>query len=230
MTDPQYATGQYNERGQTICGAKTRKGRPCPTTKLGPAGRCRMHNGWARSGVNAGQYKTGRYSKYLPDRVIARYEEAQNDTELLALKDEIALVDARVSDLLSRADRGEAASAWKALRKSYRELQISIRQQDGDRTASALVNLEEAVSQGYSDYMVWSEVMELIEARRRLVESERKRLVEMNQMITAEQLILLSGALLEAIRTRVDDPVTRTAIANDLRQLLSASTASRIDT
>lgn len=62
---------------------------------------------------------------------------------------------------------------------------------------------------------------DLIEQRRRLVETERKRLVDMQQMITSEQAMLLVGALVGIIRARVNDPSTLAAIQSDINGLLA---------
>jgi hypothetical protein len=73
---------------------------------------CSMHGGKSLRGVDSPRFKTGRHSKYLPDRLAERYEEALNDAELTRLNDEIAVVDARLQDLLDRlrAD-GEAIAS-----------------------------------------------------------------------------------------------------------------------
>ena len=70
-----------------------------------------MHGGRSLQGVDSPRFKTGRYSKCLPDRLVERYEEALNDAELTRLDNEIALVDARLQDVLERlrAD-GEAVA------------------------------------------------------------------------------------------------------------------------
>ena len=52
----------------------------------------------------AGSFKTGFYSKYLPKRLLKLYASAMNDPELLNLRDEIALIDVRLMDLVSQAD------------------------------------------------------------------------------------------------------------------------------
>ena len=61
-------------------------------------------------------FKTGRYSKYLPDRLVERYEEALNDVELMRLDDEIALVDTKLQDVLERLHQdGEGPGAWQLM-------------------------------------------------------------------------------------------------------------------
>lgn len=63
------------------------------------------------------------------------------------------------------------------------------------------------------------ELSDLIEQRRRLVESEGKRLTAMQQMITMERALMLIGHITEAVLRHVDDPAARQAIARDIRAI-----------
>jgi hypothetical protein len=83
------------------CGAKKRDGTPCPTPPMAN-GRCRMHGGATPVGPALPQFRHGRYSKYLPERLAERYQASLEDSELLGLRDELGLVDARIADLLER--------------------------------------------------------------------------------------------------------------------------------
>jgi hypothetical protein len=65
---------------------------------------CTVHGGLTPVGSASPHYKSGRYSRHLPARLSERYSEAQTDKRLLELRDEIALVDTRLADLLPRVD------------------------------------------------------------------------------------------------------------------------------
>ena len=82
-----------------LCGAKTRSGSACQNRPM-PNGRCRMHGGKSLGGIASPNFKHGGYSKFLPVRLGDNYQEAMADPELLALRDDIALLDARVHDLM----------------------------------------------------------------------------------------------------------------------------------
>lgn len=137
-----------------------------------------MHGGTSLSGAASPTFKTGRYSKSLPAQLAARYHEALTDRDLLALRDEIGLVDAHVGELL----------------ESF--------QDDPD------------------DPDTWERIIAGIEQRRKLVESERKRLVEMRQMITAEQALALIAAISDVVRRHVDDPHILGAISRDIARII----------
>src|SRR5690606_3084472 len=90
--------------GRPTCGAKTRAGTPCKRAPVPGRTRCRLHGGLTPAGASHYNFKTGRYSKVLPARLRERYEEAAADPELLALREDIALLDSRLDDLLKRVD------------------------------------------------------------------------------------------------------------------------------
>src|SRR3954451_14863589 len=71
-----------------------------------------MHGGKVPRGRALPQTKHGRYSKDLPTRLLATYSAAQADTELLSLRDDVALLDARLADVLARVDTGESSALW----------------------------------------------------------------------------------------------------------------------
>ncbi len=188
-----------------------------------------MHGGKSLGGVASPLYRTGRYSKYLPARLAGRYQEAQADGELLALREDIALTDARLADVLSRVDTGESGALWaKACEAldAYRKAQLK---SDSVAAAAALLNLEMGLEKGHNDWSAWDEVGKLLEQRRRLVESERKRLVEMQQMITAERAMLLITAFVGIIRNHVTDRATLAAISADIGKLVSADGSHATD-
>src|SRR5579863_9488305 len=63
---------------------------------------CRNHGALSPRGVASPAFKTGRYSRSLPARLVGRYQEAVADPELLSLRDDLALIDSRTSALLQR--------------------------------------------------------------------------------------------------------------------------------
>ncbi len=156
------------------CGAKKRDGTPCKASAM-KNGRCRIHGGLTPSGFASPQFKTGRYSKVLPEAMRRRYEVARDDEDLLSLRDEIALLDLRIIELLGRAE----------------------------------------------DEDTWTQSVALIEQRRKLAESEHKRLVALKQYVSIEQVYAFIGALGGILREHVTDRHALAAIQRDLSGLLA---------
>lgn len=149
--------------------------------RLAAVGRttCAMHGGKTPLGPASPSFKTGRYSKLLPTRLAATYEAGRQDPELLALADEIALTDARLTETL-----------------------------DGWTDAKPLT--AEA----------WRDASSMIEQRRRLCESEGRRMLAMQQMITAQEAHVLIGRIIGIVTTHVTDRAILARIAADVAGLV----------
>jgi hypothetical protein len=181
-----------------------------------------MHGGHALSGPANPNYKDGRYSKVMPKRLMDTYLRAANDGDLLVLRDEVAVVDARLADLLGRLDSGESGAAWRKALEQYAALQEAIDAGDPAALKSALDSLGSVIRRGLADYAAWGEVLVTLDARRKLVESERKRLVQLSQMITAEQAMVLVTAVISLVKDNVDDQRALARISDGLRRLTSS--------
>lgn len=212
------------------CQAKNKKtGEQCRRRAVTGKQVCQVHGGVSLSGPASGTFKTGRYSKVLPVRLAARYQEAASDPDLLALREDIALLDSRLADVLGRVDTGEAGSLWRLARDEFATLDAAIKDSDAKALTASMGRLRGLLGKGVSDYAAWGEIGDLLEQRRKLVESERKRLVELQQMMTTEQAMTLVAALGNIIRTHVTDRTTLQAISAELTNLLHKQPRILID-
>lgn len=201
------------------CQAKAKStGKQCQRSAVSGKRVCTVHGGLTPGGVASPNFKTGRYSKYLPDRLTSRYEQAVSDPQLLELNHEIALIDSRLSDLLSRVDSGETGQLWQEVSKAWQAHKAT----KSDETA---VQLDTLIKKGHDDYQAWNEIQNTIEQRRRLVESERKRLVEAQQYVTAVQAMTMIGNVLAIIKDNVTDRKTLQAISQGINRLVSRADA-----
>lgn len=185
-------------------------------------GRCRLHGGLTPSGIASPQYRHGRYSKVMPTRLRERYEEATSDGALLELREDVALLDARLSDLLSRVESGESGLIWRLLHQARTDLLAARRAGNAEEQAGAINTMLELIGRGHADYAAWRELGATLEQRRRLVESERKRLQDAQQTLTIEKAMLLIGAIGGIVKAHVADRDTLSKISADIRDLVTA--------
>jgi hypothetical protein len=141
---------------------------------------------------------------------MGRYAEAQRDPELGSVREEIALIDARLADVLSRVDTGESAALWTALGDALA---------DGD-----LAEAQRLASAGRADWGAWAAVLDLVERRRKLVETEVGRLVKLGQAITAERAALLLASVADIVRRHVTDREALSGISREISQLADVRT------
>lgn len=152
-----------------------------------------------------------------------RYEEAINDPELVALRRPLAITSARVQQLLDRVEDGVTTDLWKSATEAYAELKRGIMtgsEEEIYRNIDLLDNIFKKVS---DDYKSWSQVFEALDLQRKLSESERKRLLEMKQFVTAEEAMNMVRALTASIYKNVQDEMTLRRIIYEFSRITGAN-------
>ena len=182
---------------------------------------CYHHGGPTPRGFALPQTKTGRHSKDLPTRLSGRYIESLNDADLLNLTDEIALTDAFIEDARRGLDHGESGRLFADLKASWDTLTTAQRAKDAAAVSQAIGEIGQLIRYGVSAYAARNEAADLVERRRKLVESESKRRVQMQDMITSERAMLLVSALMDAVVRHVNDPRVLAAIGAEFGAITS---------
>lgn len=216
------------------CGAKTKSGKPCTVAAM-PNGKCYRHGGSTPSGIASASFRHGRYSKHLPERMAGEHAASMQDPELLAQRSDIALLVARQCDLLDRVDTGESGEMWSSLLGSIKEVQrvrkevnqamlsedVQGLRRSGKDLSDALDSMESLAQGGVSDYAAWREIRSVSEQLRKARESETKRLVQMQQMVTQDRANTMLGTVLLVLRTWIRDPEMLRGISADLRRVVA---------
>jgi len=202
-------------------------------------GGCRVHGGGkgAQWGISNPNYKTGKYSKVLSKNLIPDYDKARTNPEYLKLNDEIALVDARLVNLLASVEGKSSSLIFSNLssvvskiersqRAIVRARNISDEEQRQKALENANIDYLDAVTEvvrliktGSKEWYIWEDITELIERRRRLVETERKLLVDMQMLVHTQDVIVLLDAVMESVRRNVTDRSIRQSIQSDFVRL-----------
>lgn len=204
------------------CGAKTRSGEPCKTRPMAN-GRCRMHGGSSLSGPAHPNWVDGTYSKVLPKRLLDGYQASINDPDRLALDQQLGLLDARLLDVLQRIDSGESGQLWRLLKGAARDYEAARRANDPVRVVEQLALMLELINRGHTDQAAWAEARQLIQERRKIAESERKRQVQMHQVVSSEAAMALLAQLVVAVQTHVHDDDALAAISSEYRRLVGTT-------
>ena len=183
---------------------------------------CAIHGGKTPSGIASPHYKGRGHSDYLPKRLKARYEQSIGDPDLLNLNAEIALTDTRIAELLENLETGDVEHRWNKLAEAYGSLDGAAQAEDVKSWQEAHAELGRIIKSGVDSYAAWGQLNVLLETRRKLVETERKRRVEMQNMITAEQAMMLLREMMTVIHETVPEYERRLAIQTRFDRLLAA--------
>ena len=193
-----------------------RTGEQCRNAALIGRDYCRYHGGRIPMGRGNGAFKNGRWSKQLPTRLAAQAEDYANDDVLFSLRSEVVLNDALLGDAIRRLDTGETEGLWSRLGKIEADLR---RYRDDPEFTERLTELGRLIRTGASWTEANAEVGRLIDRRVRLVESERKRAMELQTHITLSQFSVFLAALSEVLESNVGNVGVIANIYRDLNRL-----------
>lgn len=189
------------------CNRRYPDGNYCHKWPLKGKTRCAKHGANLEvAGPGNPAYKHGRYSKYMPPRLQERYQVALQDPTLLSSREDIALLDARLEDLLRRADTGEAGKTWEQLKQARVEVLQARSRRDAEGVQAAFQEILNLIQAGYADHLTWDDIRATVMDRNKLVRSEQRRLVDMRQMVTVDRLVVfvqvLAGVILEEVHDK----------------------------
>lgn len=210
------------------CNAIKSNGEQCRSFAINGTTKCRAHGGASPRGLASPHYKDGRYSKSLPRHLLTHYKAAMSDGRIVSLREDIAVVDARFAELLERIDSRETTSAWAQAREAQTIIRAGFGAQDTTMIQAGMRQLTDALSAGQADYKTWDEITKIIEVRRRLVESERRFMVELQQMLTIEDVTMIIDALASSIKRNVTDVRALSAIQQDITAILGREPGTAI--
>jgi hypothetical protein len=221
------------------CGARLRNkpGRYCSQTPLKGRTRCKFHGGASLSGINSGRWKHGMYAKDLPGSLASDYKAARKNPDIVSHVEQIALLDARILDVLRRLNAGESAAAWEqageatdrldaaeqTLTQAQRDKNIDAMRDSLAEIKSATAALVGARKAAAAYLQSWDELKTLFLLRKRLVDSESRRRKDAHEMITKDRVLAMFGLMARSVQRNVSDPRERQAIVNDFRLLIAGN-------
>jgi hypothetical protein len=202
-----------------VCGAKTREGPPCQKSPLAGRNRCKYHGGASLRGAESPKFRHGRYSKILPRNLSREYLRLMADPDLLSAKEEVALLNARLQQLVARLGTGESTGRWDSLKREWAEFKRA--QGAGDREAltAVLPRLDSLVTAGGDEGGQWEEITAYVERVSVVAARESKRQAAEGSVISLEQMVLVIRTIADAVITNVRDEAARLAIIGHIRSL-----------
>jgi hypothetical protein len=199
------------------CNALTRRNTWCQQWPLKGGKRCKLHGGASPRGPESASWRHGLYSAYLPPKLAESYEAALADPELVDAASGIALLDARLMELLGETGGGKA---WQDAERLYRDLETAIGDGNAAGTREALEELGKHLRAGSAEGKLWREIRATLEDRRRQVDVQRRLMETRQQMVTVDRVMALVTAYEELVRRTVTSKAERMKLAQGMRTLL----------
>lgn len=97
----------------------------------------------------------------------------------------------------------------------------------------AIIQLSTAIKHGRRDGEIWKEIDGVMDSRRKLVESEQRRLVQTQESLTVERAVKMIGAVIESLREAVlryvPDRDTQQNILGDAQHIYQTRLLGAVD-
>ena len=152
-----------------------------------------------------------RYAGYLPKSLLGKYQEGVDDLELTHMRQELALLDVRIKNLVQTISEEEEAADYTEIARAVRELGVYGSEAEVERTARIIMAF---LPQDYVDRRSWARLRTIADAYDRALE-------KVDGQKQADKLL---GNLFRAIRTGSSSDVAWdeiVALMNVRRQLVA---------
>jgi hypothetical protein len=166
--------------------------------------RCKGHGGHSPSGIlfrdNKKKGRINIYERNLSGKLQRLYIEAVTDPDYLSVAPEIGALSIRFAELLSELGESDYTVISTRMQQGLRSLRKAVDDKDGEKILVAADKITETLKDVSTDRKRWDEMGLLSGRLGRLAETERKRIVEAQQMITVTEMYTMQQDMLENIR------------------------------
>ena len=186
-------------------------------------GRTGLANHQAKHGLYADPSKAltipgGRKASALPVRFHDDLLAAADDPNLSSLYDEMLIVDARISDLQKRIDKGESGALWMKLQQTIEEW---ARSSTPEEAAAKIDEMFALIRRGSSDHQQWLDIHFAIDQKMRIIRAETQRAKDIELLVRKDRVLLFIRAVVETVMRNVPDPEIQEIIRREIAKLIN---------
>lgn len=181
-----------------------------------------MHGGKTPRGTDSPHFKHGLSRRYLPERYHEKYDASREAENPIDLREEIHTLDSRLFDLLESLDHGGSSAIWKRLYEQRKKALVATQNGDQEGANMALNAIMALIQRGEKEAETWNEYARLALIKKRLVDSERRRQIDMQRMMSADQVLNVIYTLIGIVRRHVHDETTLHSISTEAQILIGS--------
>lgn len=230
--------GPRDDRGNSACGvhcgSKNRVGQGYPCSQHPrPNGRCNSHGGKSLVGPDSPQWVHGQRSKLtlvLHGTAVETFEQALDDPAYVEMRTQMALLTTMLFDATERAQVGRQSVLWEELEGAWARFNNPGPERAPEQSADALRSIGRVVREGVGAHRAQEEVKDVLERQRRMAETERRRMTEEQQSISAARALAFAGAVFTLVRETVAKHVGGTEEEREIVGDIRAGLAERVGT
>lgn len=159
------------------------------------------------------------YTSNLPDGIREQYEQAYRDPQLLSIRDNISLLQARRQQLIGRIKLGDSVGWRQSLNVAWSTLVAARKRDDGDAMRDAFNEIARLMETA-DEEGVWSDIQKIDRDLVKWKAMEHDRLMQVKLVLTAEQVAEKIVRYHKAVEDVVSDLEMRAEIGRRLREVI----------
>lgn len=172
---------------------------------------------------------TGIYSRHLPTRYMQDYEDSLNDPNSLSMRNAMALLDARLGELLQKLETADSISAWNRVAVCASMLFKLLDSENNDNVLGQIREVAElladAVTNHRDDRAAWGELIGIVDERRKVADVERRRIEAAKKYLTLPEANAMMAFFVSSVMRHCSSPQERARISEDMRMFSAAREA-----
>lgn len=202
----------HNEDGERVCGSRktNTKGKEvwkrCSKKNIDSDNkRCRFHGGQTPNGMASPHWEGKGKSEYLPDTLGERMDEFLKDPSIVSVREDLALANVRLTQLMQEVEVGANAERWKKIEEVVPDLVEAFEKQKQKDMRRLLSKLETLVQKGAESEERWEDISNWIDQRRKLSQTETKRLKQGTDTLTFEEVRQVLDIITHTVTSILDE-------------------------
>lgn len=196
----------------------------CNNPAVNGSTKCRLHGGKSLKGQASPTYKHGKFSDYLPERLVRIYEDVQVDDEHHILNRNIRLRETFIREKLAMIDDiPDSAETWSSLRGAVDELNKAYRNTDDGKVYGAIAKIERIIDERELYYQAVNEIQDALNEQRKDKQVISSIEFRGENAIPAKELMVFMGAMLSVINSIVSNQSEINRIHAEIDNLFSGT-------
>lgn len=190
---------------------------------------CFQHGGGTPKGIASPHFKHGKRSKYMPENLAAKYQEAIADPDLGSLLRNIALNEAFIREKLEALNEGgDSAEAWEIIAKALKDLSTHLNNEDYGKVLITVEIMKDIVSDRQRYHMAVTEIQETLAEQRKDLKVKADIELKEQNAVSVTSLMNFIGAIVTLINQVVPENDRRAAISEGIRKLVGTNASRQL--
>jgi hypothetical protein len=154
------------------------------------------------------------------DEIQNHYTAVVDVDDLLDSTPEIALITARLHQLLGRLDTRESAALISNVRQAWNDFSAAQAVRDDAGVVAAARKLNALLNGQRDDYQVWDDIYRALDVQQKLIGQESKRRVDGARVMKTDDAMGFVLQILHIVKKHVDDPAILKKIQLDAQKAM----------